>query len=108
MVRITIIYPAKDSAHFDMEYYLTVHAPLALNRLGNCIAGFTVDVGLSEPLMPAPIFVAAGHYLCATVADFMSAYMPHAAELQADVANYTNIVPIVQVSEVHVVMPVAH
>jgi uncharacterized protein (TIGR02118 family) len=31
---------------------------------------------------------------------FQSSFAPHAAELLADVANYTNLAPIMQISEV--------
>jgi uncharacterized protein (TIGR02118 family) len=88
-----------------MDYYLGVHAPLALALLGSAVESFTVDVGTHAPPMPAPLFVAAGHYLCPSAERFMAAYLPHAAELQADVANYTDIEPIIQVSEVQLVIP---
>ncbi|MBW8294448.1 EthD family reductase [Sphingopyxis sp.] len=105
MIRITILYPASVGARFDMDYYLGVHAPRALSRLGGAVESFTVDVGIHAPPMSEPLFVAAGHYLCASAEEFMAAYLPHAAELQADVANYTDIKPIIQVSEVRLVIP---
>jgi uncharacterized protein (TIGR02118 family) len=40
------------------------------------------------------------HYLFDTADDFMAAFLPHAAELQGDMPNYTDIAPVIQVSEV--------
>ena len=48
----------------------------------------------------APSYVAMCHYLFDTADDFMTAFMPHAAELQGDMPNYTDITTIIQVSEV--------
>jgi len=35
-----------------------------------------------------------------TADNFMAAFLPHAAELQGDMPNYTDIEPIIQISEV--------
>ncbi len=105
LVRISIIYPVCAGARFDVDYYLATHAPLALSRLGSAIIRFDIDIGVHAPPMPEPSFVAAGHYICASTAVFMNAYLPHAAELQADVANYTDIMPIIQLSHIHVIAP---
>ncbi len=105
MVKISILYPITANARFDIDYYLKVHAPFAISRLGSAIISFTIDTGTHSPLFPDPLYVAAGHYLCSTSEEFMTAYLPHAAELQADVANYTDIEPFIQVSQVHAVFP---
>lgn len=83
-----------------MDYYLKVHVPLAMERLGSAISSFSVDVGMSAPHWPAPLFATAGHYICESAEAFMAAYAPHAADLQADVANYTDVEPVIQISEV--------
>ena len=48
----------------------------------------------------APGFVAMCHYLFDTADHFMVAFLPHAAELQGDMPNNTDIETIIQVSEV--------
>jgi uncharacterized protein (TIGR02118 family) len=48
----------------------------------------------------APSHVAMCHYLFDTADDVMAAFLPHAAELQGDMPNYTDIESLIQVSEV--------
>lgn len=100
MVRISILYPTNEGSRFDVDYYRNVHTPLALARLGHSILSFEIDIGAHVPPLPEPSFVAAGHYLCRSATEFMEAYLPHAQELQADVSNYTDISPTIQVSDV--------
>ena len=83
-----------------MDYYIDVHVPLALDRLGPAIKGFTVDVGTDAPSWPKPSFIAMAHYHCDSREAFEIAYGPHAKFLQSDVANYTDIEPITQISDV--------
>ena len=42
------------------------------------------------------------HYTFTTAEDFVAAFMPHAAVLQGDIANYTTIAPIGQFSTVEI------
>ena len=48
----------------------------------------------------APEFVAACHIYSPTLGTFQAAFGRHRAEIAADVANYTDIAPIVQISEI--------
>ena len=41
-------------------------------------------------------------YYFETVEDFIAAFSPHSAELQGDIANYTDIQPIIQINEVKI------
>ena len=41
-------------------------------------------------------------YLFDTVEDFVAAFTPHAAMLQADIAVYTDIPPVIQISSVEI------
>jgi uncharacterized protein (TIGR02118 family) len=104
MVRITILYPQTPHSRFDMDYYLGTHMPMSL-RLLRTHAGFralSVERGTAGPdAAPAP-FVAACHYLFESAEAFMSAFAPHAAELQGDIANYTDIAPVIQVGVVEI------
>jgi len=40
------------------------------------------------------------HFAFRSVDDFVAAFMPHAAELQGDMPNYTDIEPVIQFNEV--------
>jgi uncharacterized protein (TIGR02118 family) len=101
MIKVSVLYPHKDGAEFDMNYYLTKHMPLVRQTLGAALKGVSVEQGIAggAPNSPAP-FVALGHLLFDGVADVQSALGSHGAELMADVPNFTNIEPTLQISEV--------
>ena len=103
MVRISILYPNKPDGRFDMAYYLETHMPASIERLsaGKGFQGVAVDRGLAGGTPGAPpAYVAMCQYLFDTVEDFMAAFAAHADFLQGDMANYTDIVPVIQVSDV--------
>jgi uncharacterized protein (TIGR02118 family) len=47
-------------------------------------------------------YVAMCQYYFDSVDDFMAAFGPHAEKLQADIVNYTDIEPIIQINEVQI------
>lgn len=101
MIKMSVYYPADGGSKFDHDYYRIHHMPLLQKRLGEACLRYEVDKGLAgrEP-GSAPKFVAACHIYSPTVETYQEAFSPHAAEIRADVANYTDITPIVQFSEV--------
>jgi len=103
MVKISAIYPSSSTAHFDWEYYTGKHVPLCLELIGTHpgFRGVSVERGFNgaNPGDPAN-FLGMCHFSFATAEDLSEAFAPHAAALQADVANFTNIQPVVQISEV--------
>ena len=101
MVKISILYP--NSGRFDMDYYLNTHMPRSIELLskGCGYRGVSVERGLGGASPgSSPDFVALCHYLFDTADDFMAAFLPHAAELQGDMPNYTDIEPMIQFCEV--------
>lgn len=103
MVKISILYPNNPGARFDMDYYLDVHMPMSIERLGAHpgFNGVSVERGLGGGLPDSPAaYVAMCHFLFVSVEDFMAAFNPHAQILQGDMPNYTDIEPVIQVSEV--------
>ncbi len=104
MVKISILYP--NSGRFDMDYYLNRHMPRSIELLGkgSGYRGVSVERGLGGASPgSAPPYIALCHYLFDTADDFMAAFMPHAAELQGDMVNYTDIASVIQVSEVEII-----
>ena len=101
MIKVSILYP--NTGKFDMDYYLNTHMPRSIELLskGKGYRGVSVEhgVGGASP-GSAPSYVAMCHYLFDTTDDFMAAFLPHAAELQGDMPNYTDIESLIQVSEV--------
>jgi uncharacterized protein (TIGR02118 family) len=104
MVRISIFYPSKPDSRFDVDYYLNTHMPLVLGMLGNAVKAVSVEIGLLGG-MPgqAPPFTAICAFTCETVEDFTAAFLPNADVLQGDILNYTDIAPVIQVSEIRLV-----
>lgn len=105
MFNISSIYPKKDGYHFDFDYYLNKHMPRSIELLSTAkgFKGVSVERGIEieEPKVESS-FVAMCHYYFDTVEDFLAAFMPHAEELQGDLANYSNIEPIIQVNKVEI------
>ena len=105
MVTISILYPNKNGSKFDKEYYINTHMPTSIERL-SCHAGFrgvSVVRGMGGGMPGSePAYVAMCQYLFASIEDFLAAFNPHAAFLQADMVNYTDIEPIIQFSAVEI------
>ena len=57
-----------------------------------------IGIGGEAPGLPAP-FAAIVGFTCDSVEAFSAAFMPVADQLQGDIPNYTDIVPIIQISE---------
>ena len=47
-----------------------------------------------------PTFAALGHLVFESVQAFQASFGPHTSEILADVQNYTNIQPVIQISEI--------
>ena len=101
MIEVTVAYPAVQGRTFNMDYYLKTHIPLFQKRMGAAMKTIRVSRGIggSAPGSPAA-FVTMVHAAFDSAEAFATAFAPHAAELQADAPNYTNIQPVVQISEV--------
>jgi uncharacterized protein (TIGR02118 family) len=103
MIRVSILYPKKDNARFDFDYYVNTHMPLSIKLLGKTLRGVSVEQGLDVPAPGVSLsFVACTHFLFDSVVAFVEAFMPHADVLQRDMPNYTDIVPIIQFSDIKI------
>ncbi|MBT9540981.1 EthD family reductase [Thiobacillus sp.] len=103
MVTISILYPNGKGTRFDVQYYSETHMPLSIKLLSAHpgFKGVSVEHGLGGAVPgSAPAYVAMCHYLFDTVEDFLAAFMPLAESLQGDMANYTDIEPVIQFNEV--------
>lgn len=101
VIKVSVMYPYRADARFDHDYYREVHMPLVQARMGEACLFYTVDKGLAggAPGQP-PMFVAQCHIHCASVEAFQRAFGPHAREITADVGNYTDVEPVLMISEV--------
>ncbi|MBF7729276.1 EthD family reductase [Pseudomonas sp. N040] len=101
MIKVSVMYPNTPDARFDHEYYRDKHMPMVKALMGANCASYSVDKGLAggAPGTPAT-YVAMCHLFCDSLQTFQAGFGPHAKTIAADVANYTDIAPVMQISEV--------
>jgi uncharacterized protein (TIGR02118 family) len=101
MVKVSVLYPNTAGITFDMPYYLNSHMPLVKQKLGPALKGMAVQHGLGggQPGTP-PTYLVMCHLDFDSVDAFQQAFAPHADVILADIPNYTNAQPTIQVSEV--------
>jgi uncharacterized protein (TIGR02118 family) len=106
MIKVSVMYPNTPGARFDHAYYSDKHMPLVQARMGENCKFYTVDKGLAggSPGQPAT-YVAMCHIYCDSVEAFQAGFGPHAKEIMADIPNYTDLAPVIQISEVVVGQP---
>ena len=92
--RIVILPLRQSNTHGEAEACLSFARDHGLRRI-------EVDKGVAggAPGAPAP-FICIGHLYFDSVAAFQAAIAPHGKELFADVPNFTNITPQVQIAEI--------
>ena len=103
MIRVNFYYPNQDGAKFDHQYFQETHIGKLVNDRWSPMGmkEFGVEKGLAggAPGSPAP-YVAAAYVVFETVEAFQAAFAAHGTEIVADIKNYTDLEPIVQVSEI--------
>ena len=101
LVKISIMYPFAEGKTFNMEYYELKHMPMVAGFLGSNLIKYTIEKGLASgiPNQPLP-YMAIGTFYVKSLTDYQAAIGPNRDAIRADIANYTNIAPIILVSEV--------
>ena len=101
MITVSVFYPHKEGSKFDMDYYINSHIPMVQEKLGAALKGASMVQGLGgpEPGSP-PIYTAMIHMHFDSVEAFQGAFGPHAETIMADIPNYTDVEPAIQISEV--------
>jgi uncharacterized protein (TIGR02118 family) len=101
MIKVSVMYPNSSTARFDYDYYREKHLPLIKRRMGAALKYYTIDKGLSggAPETP-PTYVGACHLLCDSLGAYTSTFGPYAQEISGDIRNFTNVMPVIQISEV--------
>lgn len=101
MIRVSVFYPNEPGARFDHQYYSTTHVQLINEKLRPGLVRVEIDrgVGGESEGAPAP-YTAVGHLIFESVEAFGSAMAAHGDALAADMPNYTDLKPSVQISEI--------
>ena len=101
MIKVSVMYPNTPGARFDHQYYRDKHMPLIKERMGAKCKYYTIDKGLSgrAPGTQAT-YVGMCHIFCDSVEDYQIGFDPHSSEIRGDLPNYTDLTPVIQISEV--------
>ncbi len=101
MIKVSVLYPQRDGARFDHAYYRDKHLPMLKEKLGESLLRYAIDRGMAggRPGAP-PSFVAMCHLYFESAETFEQSFGPHAEAIMADVPNYTDLAPVLQISEV--------
>jgi uncharacterized protein (TIGR02118 family) len=101
MITVSVLYPNGADTQFDTNYYLTKHIPMVKQKLGPACKSVDVEEGIAGGAPGASAtYVAMAHLAFDSVDTFQAAFGPHAAAIMGDIPNYTNVQPVVQISEV--------
>lgn len=101
MIKVSVMYPNTPGAKFNHDYYRDQHMPMVKAKMGAALKSYTVDKGLAGGASgAAATYVAMCHLFCDSVETFQAGFGPHAKAIMADVPNYTDIAPVMQISEV--------
>ena len=101
MFKVEILYPNGEDKTFDMDYYEKKHMPMVAGFLGKNLKFYEIDKGIAgrTPNDKAP-FVAIGYFYVNDVAEYNKAIAQNRDAVISDFKNYTNIQPVVQISEI--------
>lgn len=101
MIKVTVLYPNGDGKTFDMDYYADKHMPMVAGLLGDSLKMFEIDKGIGGRTPGDPIpYLAIGYLYFDRLSAYQNSFGPNADKIRKDIANYTNIQPVIQVSEV--------
>ncbi|HEV8507666.1 MAG TPA: EthD family reductase [Chitinophagaceae bacterium] len=101
MFKVAVLYPNGDDKTFDMDYYEKKHMPMVAGFLGKNLKFYEIDKGIAgrTPNDKTP-FVAIGYFYITDVAEYNKAIAQNRDAVINDIKNYTNIQPVVQISEI--------
>lgn len=101
MIKVTILYPSSDTSRFDMDYYENKHMPMVARLLGDSLKTLGIDKGIAGGAPDAPLpYMAIGYLYFDKLSAYQNSIAPHVDEIRSDIQNYTNIQPVILVSEV--------
>ena len=101
MIKVSVFYPNGEGKSFDMDYYCDKHIPLVKSNVGEALKSVSVEQGLAGGTPgSAPEYLVMGHLFFDSVESFQLSFVPHMTLFMSDVPNFTNIIPVAQISEV--------
>jgi len=99
MIKVTILYPNGEGKTFDMDYYVNNHMKMVANLAGDSIKAMSIEKGIAGGASEAPVpYLAIGNMYFDNISAFQNSLGPHSDKLVADIVNFTNCEPILQIS----------
>lgn len=100
-IKVAILYPNGDDKTFDMDYYEKKHMPMVAEFLGKNLKFYEIDKGIAGRTFNEKVpFLAIGYFYINDVAEYNKAIAQNRDAIISDFKNYTNIQPVVQISEI--------
>ena len=101
MIKLTVMYPNSEDLKFDKEYYTTQHSQLLSDLLGDAVIASDINMGISgaSSEQSAPYIVIA-NLTFESQETFQNSFGANAENILADLPNFTNVQPQVQISEI--------
>jgi len=101
LIKISVMYPYTEGKTFNLDYYSNKHMPMVANLLGSNLVKYTIEKGLTggTPVQPLP-YMAIGTFYVKSLKDYEAVIAPKRDAIRADFKNYTDVIPVILVSEV--------
>ncbi|HTV84832.1 MAG TPA: EthD family reductase [Dyella sp.] len=101
MIVINVLYRNTPTVEFNTDYYLKSHIPLARKLLEPALKSISVSKGISDGTADSKAeFLVHTQLHFDSLESFHQAFNPHVDEmLWADLVNYSNEPPVLQISE---------
>jgi uncharacterized protein (TIGR02118 family) len=97
MIRASVLYPNEPGKKFDFDYYIKKHMAMVSKKSKPYgFIRYEVDKA-ADSSFP---FIAVGHLYFKSLEGCQNASAANAEELMADIPNFTDIMPQIQVSEI--------
>lgn len=101
LIKVSVMYPYAEGRTFNVKYYEEKHMPMVANFLGSNLVKYTIEKGLASGIPNTPLpYMAIGTFYIKNLDDYNAAITPNIETIRADFPNYTNISPIILVSEI--------
>jgi uncharacterized protein (TIGR02118 family) len=101
MIVLTVMYPNTPGARFDGDYYRDKHMPMVKELVGPACKGIGYSAGIAGGTPDSPAtYIATGSVYFDSLEAFQASFPPHAPQIMADIPNYTDIEPVIEIDEV--------
>jgi uncharacterized protein (TIGR02118 family) len=100
LFKVSVFYPYSPGKRFDLGYYAQHHWPMMLALLGDAVRANGIETGIGPSANASSPFIVMGHTYFDDRAAFEKAFAPHAGTILSDVPHFTDIEPVMQLSQV--------